>query len=427
LETLVIPFIPEDNFFPFITSLLNYGGNGDGTSDNTEAFKAGVVAVAASGGGTLFVPAGRYLTSAFNLTSNMTLLLNEGATILSGTDYASWPLVPPLPSFNDGARYAPLIGGVGLTNVKILGNITSSAAELPTIDGQGLIWEAANSLKVLKGQRPHAIELNFCDDIEIANIVVSMSAFWSVHPVYSSRVYIHDMEVNSIVPNGDGIDPDSCDGVVIDRVKLTTGDDAIAIKSGTQGINFPPTNNVTIRNSVLSSSEACVAIGSEMTAGISNVVVGPNVTCTMGGHGLLYVKETQHGGGYVTNVLVHDVQLTGAFGKFLWLSQHFGENGENILGDEEEVNYPIMTNISLRNITANQDTVFAEAAVIAGDLPVPGTVNGTGSIVNVTLMNVNLGEFVLGGWMCANQSGIWKNVSPPPSNITCPGLMEDHR
>jgi len=412
---------------PFVTSLLSYGGVGDGSTDNTAAFVAGVAAVFSAGGGTLIVPSGRFLTSAFNLTHGMTLLLGEGATILGSTDYDAWPLVGPLPSFNDGPRYAPLIGGVGLTGVKILGNWTTPGAALPTIDGQGLAWEAASALKKLKGQRPHAIELNACDDVEIAGILVYQSAFWSVHPVYSTRVYIHDMEVLSAVPNGDGIDPDGCDGVVIDRVALTTGDDAIAIKSGTQGPEFPPANNITIKNSVLSSSEACIAIGSEMTAGVSNVEVGPNVTCTLGGHGLLYVKETRKGGGYVRNVLVHDVRLSGVFGKFLWLSQHFGENGEKQSlpledgGLATSNNYPAMANITMRDVMAD-GAVFVEAAVIAGDLPAPG--NGTGAILNVTLLRINLGASVLGGWTCANASVSFEDVTPPPSSTTCPQLTQ---
>lgn len=403
---------------PITVSILQYGGVGDGNTDNTAAFVSAISAITASGGGTLYIPTGIFLSGPFNLTSDMTLLLGDGATILSGIDYKTWPLVPPLPSFLDGERYHPLIYGVGLVNVKIRANSTS---DMPTINGQGLIWMAASAAKQLKGQRPHAIEFNNCTNVEIAGVAVLQSAFWSVHPVYSENVYIHDMEVTNTVSNGDGIDPDGCNGVVIDRVVLTTGDDAIAIKSGTKGLSFPPTNNVTIRNSRLSSGEACVAIGSEMTAGVSNVEVGPNVSCVLSGHGLLYIKETQTAGGYVTDVFVHDITISGVFGKFLWLSQHFGENGEKVTGQSLEAagnTYPVMKNIALKDITALSDTIIAEVAVVHGDLTSPD-VNGAGFISNVTLERINLSGTLL-GWTCANVSGTWTDVIPTPCSQFTP-------
>ena len=49
-----------------------------------------------------------------------------------------------------------------------------------------------------------------------------------------ARVVVNDLGTG---PNGDGIDPDGSADVLIERVSITTADDAIAIKSGTA----PPT------------------------------------------------------------------------------------------------------------------------------------------------------------------------------------------
>jgi hypothetical protein len=417
-STAVSPVVSPSTSSPITVSILSYGGVGDGTTDNTKAFVDAVSAITAAGGGTLFIPTGKFLTGPFNLTNDMTLLLGDGSSILGGTDYKTWPLVPPLPSFMDGNRYHPLIFGVELVNVKILSN---SSTGMPTIDGQGLSWMAANAAKQLKGQRPHAIELYNCTNVEIAGVSVVQSAFWSVHPVYSQNVYIHNMEVTNTVSNGDGIDPDGCNGVIIDRVVLTTGDDAIAIKSGTRGLSFPPTNNITIRNSRLTSGEACVAIGSEMTAGVSNVEIGPNVSCASSGHGLLYIKETRTGGGYVSDITVHDATVSGFLGKFLWLSQSFGENGEKIERSGDIISassYPIMKNIAIRDINALPGTIIAEVALVHGDLVSPDT-SGAGFISNVTLERIHLSGTIL-GWTCANISGTWVDVSPTPCSQFIP-------
>ena len=403
---------------PANVSLLDFGGVGDGRTDNTAAFAAGVAAVAAAGGGTLNVPAGRFLTGPLNLTSGMTLNLAPGATLLGGTDYAHWPLVPPLPSFpGDGPRYTPLVGGVGLSDVRIVGG--------GAIDAQGLAWYAAG--KALRGQRPHALELNNCTGVELGGVSVLNSAFWSVHPVYCTGVHIHDVAIVNPVGNGDGIDPDGSADVLIERVTIDTADDAIAIKSGTAppGGPWPPSRNITIRDSVLSSGEACVAVGSEMTAGVELVTVGPNVTCALAGHGVLYVKERQDGGGYVRDVAVTDVTVAGAVTRLLWLSQHFGEHGENVAAAGAgglaasagaPTLLPVLANITVTNVSVAPGGLLLEAALLNG-----AVVGGAGGIEGLTLAHVHLGA-PLGGWSCANvTSGSWVDVQPTPCAAISPG------
>ena len=396
---------------PANVSILDFGGVGDGTTDNSAAFAAGVAAVAAAGGGTLNVPPGRFLTGPVNLTSGMTLAIAPGATLLGGTDHAKWPLVPPLPSFpGDGPRYAPLVGGVGLAGVRITGG--------GAIDAQGLAWYLAG--KALRGQRPHAVEFNGVTGVELDGISVLNSAFWSVHPVYCTGVHIHDLAVVNAVPNGDGIDPDGCSDVLIERVSINTADDAIAIKSGTAppGGPWPPSRNLTIRDSVLASGEACVAIGSEMTAGVEDVTVGPNVSCALAGHGVLYVKERQNAGGYVRRVTLAGVTVTGAVTRFLWLSQHFGEHGENAeegaaaaagrAAAAAPPTLPILANISISNVAVAPGAIVLEAALLNG-----ARVLGAGGIEGLSLAHVHLGG-APGGWSCANASGTWVDVDPRP-------------
>lgn len=67
-------------------SLTDFGGVGDGATSNTAAFRAAVSHLgqfASDGGGMLFVPAGRWFTGPFNLTSSFTLFLHRDAVILA--------------------------------------------------------------------------------------------------------------------------------------------------------------------------------------------------------------------------------------------------------------------------------------------------------------------------------------------------------
>lgn len=67
-------------------SILDYGGVGDGQTLNTRAFQGAVDHLsqfASDGGAQLFVPAGKWLTGSFNLTSHFTLYLHRDAVLLA--------------------------------------------------------------------------------------------------------------------------------------------------------------------------------------------------------------------------------------------------------------------------------------------------------------------------------------------------------
>lgn len=75
--------------------VTHFGAKGDGVTYDTAAIRAATLAVAKAGGGTLLFPSGgTYLTGAFNITSNDTVvLIEQGATVLGSTRGEDWPLV----------------------------------------------------------------------------------------------------------------------------------------------------------------------------------------------------------------------------------------------------------------------------------------------------------------------------------------------
>lgn len=110
-------------------SLTDFGGVGDGTTSNTAAFRSAVEQLSqysGDGGAMLYVPAGKWLTGPFNLTSHFTLFLHGDAVILGSQDVSEWPVIDPLPSYGRGrdkagGRFASLIGGSNLTDIVITG------------------------------------------------------------------------------------------------------------------------------------------------------------------------------------------------------------------------------------------------------------------------------------------------------------------
>jgi len=63
---------------------------GDGTTLDTVAINRAIEAAAAAGGGTVFFPAGTYLSFSIRLRSNIALHLDQGATLLAARPAAGY-------------------------------------------------------------------------------------------------------------------------------------------------------------------------------------------------------------------------------------------------------------------------------------------------------------------------------------------------
>ena len=64
-----------------VFNVLDYGAHRDGSTNSTEAFRSAIQAAKAAGGGTVFVPAGNYITGPIELVSNLVLHIDAGATL----------------------------------------------------------------------------------------------------------------------------------------------------------------------------------------------------------------------------------------------------------------------------------------------------------------------------------------------------------
>ena len=160
------------------------------------------------------------------MTNHMTLFLSGGATIRGPTeeqlgpspDFPLWPVIPPLPSYGQGRdhpgpRRTSLIHGENLTDIVV----TSAPDAWGTIDGYGQPFWTPHNDGTETITRGHLIEFIFSEDIEISHVYLRNSPFWTVHPVYSKRINIHDIDIYapSDSPNTDGVDPDSCSDLIL--------------------------------------------------------------------------------------------------------------------------------------------------------------------------------------------------------------------
>jgi polygalacturonase len=68
-----------------VYNVKKYGAKGDGKNIDTKAIDKAIDAANAAGGGTVYFPAGDYLSVTIHLKSNVALYIDQGATIVAAS------------------------------------------------------------------------------------------------------------------------------------------------------------------------------------------------------------------------------------------------------------------------------------------------------------------------------------------------------
>lgn len=330
-----------DAWFP----VTDHGAVGDGTTDCTAAVRAAVRACHAAGGGHVLIPAGRWATGAIHLLSGVDLHVAEGATVLFDTDPAAYmPVVRTRWQGIEVHNYSPLIYAYRQRDIAVTGRgvldarsdtahwwpwkgsgqygwkpgMPNERADWATLEQWGAQGVPVTERVLGAGHylRPSFVQPYACRNVLIEGVTLRNSPFWNIHPVLSRNITVRDVRVECEGPNSDGCDPDSCENVTIERVTFATHDDCIAVKSGRDEDGrrvAVPSRHIRIRDCVYLSGGAAVAIGSEMSGGVSDVVArrlylpyDPDLG-EASVASVLNVKSTPSRGGYVRDVRVTDV------------------------------------------------------------------------------------------------------------------------
>ena len=363
-------------------NVLDYGARNDGGAPSTEAIRSAIQAAKAAGGGTVYVPAGKYITGPIELVSNLVLHVEAGATVQFPA--ARLPYTKGRTQGIETIGPVPLIGGHDLENVSITGRgvITTDNAEWTRLMGGptprsdsgpgsafGPDWNRllelvqqktpqpdAEYLKVAPFLRPSFIRMMESKNILIEGIHMIGAPFWSVHLLYSQNAVIRDVTLETF-PGAftGGIYIDSSRDVRISGCYLDNGDDAITLKAGkdADGLRVNrPTENVTVTNTVVHRGSSCVVIGSETSGSIRNVAVS-NVVCH-GTQGGINIKSERGRGGSVENIRIDNLTMDDV-GRAVSISQYYQMQGERP-SSEEPVSRrtPVFRNIAISHLTISR-------------------------------------------------------------------------
>lgn len=375
----IIKSVKEPIFKDKIYLISDFGAVADGKSDNTQVFKKAIETCSENGGGIVSVPAGKYFTGPIHLENNVNLHLEEGSEILFSTKSADYPIVHTSFEGTELMNYSPLIYAYQKKNIAVTGK--------GTINGQATTknwwsWAGSKSYGWEKGMpsqadslnrfrlvesaekgvavadrvygeghyiRPSFVEFFDCKNVLLKDIKIVNAPFWVIHPIKSVNVIVDGVTVTSHGPNNDGCDPEYSKNVIIRNCSFNTGDDCIAIKSGRDADGRRvaiSSENIVVQNCKMFDGHGGVTIGSEISAGVSNVYVE---NCVMDSPELdraIRIKTNTRRGGVVENVFVRNIKIGQVKESVLGIDMFYTVHGNQTGGF-----MPVIRNIVLENIT----------------------------------------------------------------------------
>jgi polygalacturonase len=262
-------------------NIRTFGARGDGTTLDTPAVNKAIETAAAAGGGTVYFPAGTYLCLSIHLQSNISLYLDQGATILAA-DPKEVKGGYDLPEPNEWDMYQDfghshwrnsLIWGIGLDNISILGpgridgrGLTRRSprprrpmqtGDRPTTLGGGTTGARPQSPlgedddpSVMNGLGNKSIALKLCRNVTLRDFSILNGGHFAILATGVDNLTIDNLKVDT---NRDAFDIDSCRNVRIANCSVNSpNDDAIVLKSSFALGFARATENVTITNCLVS-------------------------------------------------------------------------------------------------------------------------------------------------------------------------------
>ena len=349
MPVLERPDIPQRS-----VSIVDFGAVPDGVTLCSDAFAKAIDSLVEQGGGTVIVPEGLWLSGPIGLQSHIELRLEKGAVLMFSPDQDLYPIIDTNFEGLDVRRCLSPIHAEGARDIAITGE--------GIIDGNGDAWREVKRRKVGDDQwknivrkggvladdgsawypdegykaaratagslnkpsdeldeqyiktflRPVMVSLRECENILLEGVTYQNSPCWNIHPLWCRNLIVKDVTVRNphYSTNGDGIDIEGCENVILTGSTFDVGDDAICIKSGKDEDgrrHGKVCRNLIIEGCTVYHGHGGFVIGSEMSGGVENIKVS---NCSFLGTDVgLRFKSTRGRGGLVRDIWCENIAM----------------------------------------------------------------------------------------------------------------------
>lgn len=347
-----------DNLF---YNVRDYGAKGDGKTLDHQSINKAIDVAVKNGGGTVFLPAGTYLSGSIHVQSNINLFLDAGCVILGAPqNIGAYDLEEDVvgTQYQDGGHtyfHNSLIWGENLKNVSITGH--------GMINGVDLSDKSPGPNKGKLGLASKAIVFKLCNNVLIRDITIFHGGHFAILVTGCNLVTLDNLIIDT---NRDGIDIDCCTNTVVSNCKVNAPhDDAICPKSSFALGRKIITENLTITNCQVSGYKegtlidgtliphteyvraglrkrnGRIKLGTESNGGFRNVTIS---NCTFNYCFGLALEEVD--GGIMENITIDNITMTNVSQYPIYIT--LGDRNR----DPDTSQVPIGRNIIISNVVA---------------------------------------------------------------------------
>lgn len=359
--------------FDMFYNIKDFGAAGNGLAKDTRAIQA-AIDKCSENGGTVYFPYGKYLTGTIYMRSRVNLKLEAGATIMGS---------PVLADYSEDTHYNRYDNEPFLDRCLIYSqDLEDIGFEGPgTIDGQGEKFYVENDPFV-----PHPMLLRFlrCKNIRlIGGFKIRMPAGWSTAFLECEDIFADSLDILSRHANGDGLDFDSCQNVLVTNCKFDTSDDSICLQNSVEGHSC---KNIVVTNCIMRSKWAAVRIGLLTSSDIEDVIIS---NCVFHDTQCSGFKIQSAEGSYIRNMIFQNIVMRNIPRPLFITANHY-HMGKNAPADPPRTGG--ICNLRFENIKAVYSADYkhnpAAGIIIMG---IPGHY-----IKNIDLSGIEL--ISAGGW-----------------------------
>lgn len=362
-------------------SITDFGGVGDGTALNTEAFRKAISALVKKGGGHLDVPAGTWKTGPIVLKSNIDLHIAKDATILFSEDKSLY--------VKDGEKKCvPFIKASKAENICITGE--------GVIDGQGDYWRPVKKVKVSADEwasyvamggvqkngmwfpfnlnngipnvadtpenqekmRNHLINITDSRNVLLEGVTLKNSPKFHFVPTRCKNLIIDgvNIECHWYAQNGDAIDIGNTQTALVVNSTITCGDDGICMKGGVAeaGVKAGPNSDLLIQNNTVYRAHGGFVIGSEFSGGMVRIIVRQ---CRFEGTDTgLRFKSAAGRGGKCEDIYCYDIQMKDIRNEAIIFETGYADQGAVVsatAGDDKSSFFPDFCNVTINDVVVD--------------------------------------------------------------------------
>ncbi len=330
-------------------NVKDFGAKGNGTDKDTSAIQKAIDNAAENGGGTVYIPSGKYICGSIELFDNISLELSPGTEIIASDDINDYPVAIDFPeSFaekKDDAlkekRFPCLFCCKNRKNVTIRGG-KLVANDMAFFEKRGVHEKDFESAvqapawfmyKVAK-ERISMIICKDCENVRIENITIENYPCYCAWLIECENIRVSGVNVKGkkYLINTDGFHFADCRNVMISSCIFECGDDCIAIDAHEKGHahDFTVTNcifntsvhairvytgidsmaegkNRSVRNVVIDNctvTDAAGILNINAQDGIIENVSISNVAATLDAEGTAFLMSTKNGE-------IHNVRING--------------------------------------------------------------------------------------------------------------------